>query len=135
MDNVNTQFDSELLHLVGECIAKGHATTTIIQQLVQEKQVSQETAVALVKHCYEGWRLLENSLELSQEDFRRWHINQRHRLLVESLKDRSHQGLKVALQILDSLKALHQLDDDKNDEDHPLRVVFEPLTDNQNKQD
>jgi len=95
----------EFLEIVGELLAGGYSNSDIVNAL-EAQGLSREEAVNTLKGVYRNWQDTRTSLDLNESDITEWHIYLRQQLLRHALENTSPQGIRVALQVLDSLAAI-----------------------------
>ena len=101
---------STIQELVGAFLAQGFSHNEIVNNLcTQVPEMSPGEALSAIKRVYNVWKQSVEELDLNSEDHRNWHVQQRHRLLRESLAEGTVLSQRLALSTLDSLAAMQGL--------------------------
>jgi superfamily II helicase len=117
-----------VLQYVGQLIAQACTNEEIVATLHREGYcMSPDDATALLKNFYDNWKNLDKTLDLSEDDYHRWHAHLRLQLLKRCIADPSTPSTACALRILDSMAAMQGLlkkEEFKNI--LPLKIEFVP---------
>ena len=127
---MKTKADSEVVRLVGQLIAEGYSAQGVYKALsVEPFLIPREDISVAIKEVYESWRREDEELNLDLADYRRYHLEMRHRLLVSALATSdSAQSLRLALSILESMATLQNLSEGNEHErsQHDLTITLVP---------